>query len=429
MFLTRYLTWLSTSNTYSGHSLSESTGSEVLEQDEPASAKVETVEDLVVPVFPQEIIYEILDHLDTNSRPTLRSCSLVSRSWVEPSRRHLFHTIVFKLRDTFRWIETFPVPERSPAYHVRELSLELGGHYYVPDEFFNRIQWFRNVRGVTMLSGRCNDWWWIPPSGRLSESVTSLTIVSDAALTIPRIRDVMVQLPNLTDLSISGSLLRVGKDRLEGIGTALRGKFRGRLQLHGKLGRSYMDVVNALLEVQTGLNFTELDLQSIREGLVSTVRLTEACEKSLVKLSYTIDHYGKFPQLSPVSEMLTTMPCHILARDGTLDRSFDFAKCRNLKEVILTLNDAGPGLPWIRMALSTIKSATTPHLSALHLNLNGLSRPNGFTNWRILFANDLRLLDEEVARIEREFGGAVNLTANYRAPCRWIWRRVLSTPH
>lgn len=399
MFLTRYLTWFSTNQTYNDSSLSESTGSEISEQDQPATAKVETVDDLVVPIFPQEIIYEILDHLDTSSCPTLRSCSLVSRSWVEPCRRHLFHTIVFKLRDTFRWTETFPIPDQSPAYHVRELTLELGGHYYVPDEFFNRIQWFRNLRKVAMSSGRGNDWWWIPPSGRLSESVTSLTIVSDMALTVPRIRDVMVQLPNLTDLSISGSLLRVGKDKLEGIGTALRGKFCGRLQLHGKLGRSYMDVVNALLEVPTGLNFTELDLHSIREGLVPTVRLTEACRKSLVKFSYSID--GNY-----------------VGGNGTLDRSLDFSECRNLKEVVLRLGGAGPGLPWIYTTLSTIRSATTPHLSALHLDLHGLSRSNSFINWRILFADDLRLLDEEVARIEREFEGAVNLTANYRASSR-----------
>lgn len=124
--------------------------------------------------------------------------------------------------------------------------------------------------------------------------------------------------------------------------------------------------------------------------------------------------------------MLTTTSYHILAENGVLDRPFDFAKCRNLKEVALTLNSASTSLPWFYMTLSTIKSSTTPHLSVLHLDL---PQPNRIADWRILFADDLRLLDEEIARVRREFGGAVNLTAGYRTSSRWIWCRILSTPH
>lgn len=49
------------------------------------------------PTFPQEIIDELVDWVAAGSvgqkDPHLRSCSLVSRNWVERSRQHLFHSI------------------------------------------------------------------------------------------------------------------------------------------------------------------------------------------------------------------------------------------------------------------------------------------------------------------------------------------------
>ena len=254
------------------------------------------------PVIPHDIIYEVLDHVatDSNSRLSLRSCSLVSRSWIAPCRRHLFHTLFFKLRDTFKWLEAFPAPEQSPARHVRCLRLSLQGHYYVPEEFFRRIQGFTEVKEITMsVDGDPGQSWWLPSWVRLPQSVTSLTLNGNS-ITVLEIRDVMAQLPNLNDLSLSGSLRG---QQPQGIGTVLKGKFGGRLQLHKLESRSYAGVVDMLLEVPTGLHFTELDVLSVQECLLTTVRLAEACGKSLAKLSYAVHNLGKhrlLPLLQPV---------------------------------------------------------------------------------------------------------------------------------
>jgi len=71
----------------------------------------------------------------------------------------------------------------------------------------------------------------------------------------------------------------------------------------------------------------------------------------------------------------------------------------------------GGGLSWIPKALSTIKPATSPRLSLIKLSF---IRPT-FTNRSIDAlvkdaGDDLRRVVDEVARIEREFGGAVHLT-------------------
>jgi hypothetical protein len=245
--------------------------------------------------IPQDIIEEILDHLttddDSHTRLSLLSCSLVSKSWVTPCRRHLFRTIFFTWRYIAIWLETFPVPEESPAHHVRALHFWCGWCFDAPEKFFEYISWFTNVRkvvwsGQAELEPLCG----VLSFGRLSQTVTSLVIDMDA-VTVLQIRDVVEQLPNLNDLSLSGSLVKAGKDRLQGIGTSLRGKFGGQLRL--LKGRAVADIVNMLLEVPTGLHFTEVYIHSLNELLRPTLILAEACGESLVKLTYMVDDHSE----------------------------------------------------------------------------------------------------------------------------------------
>ena len=267
--------------------------SEGLEAQQPLSA--ETDKTTTVPIIPQDIIYEIVDHLDTDpySSHTLRSCSLISKSWVAPCRRHLFHAVSFRLKDTFKWIEVFPVPEQSPAHYVKHLSLSLEGNYYPPHEFLQNIQLFTSVKEMVMLGdGGPGESWWIPSFERLPESVTSLTITKDKVALL-EIWHVINQLPNLDNLTLSVALPTVDKKNLRGIGTFLKGRFGGRLWLHGIYNSTCVGIANMLLEVPTGLYFTEMDLRGTDRSLLSTVRLVEACHKTLVRLSYMIDEYGK----------------------------------------------------------------------------------------------------------------------------------------
>jgi hypothetical protein len=133
---------------------------------------------------------------------------------------------------------------------------------------------------------------WIPPFARLPQSVTSLTINTDIA-TILEIRDVIQQLPNLDDLKLLGSPFTIFKDRLRGICTVLRGRFGGELRLNRLKRDADRDAMDMLLEVPTGLHFSEVHILSVHECLLSTVRVTEACGKNLVRLTYSIDFYGE----------------------------------------------------------------------------------------------------------------------------------------
>ena len=123
-----------------------------------------------------------------------------------------------------------------------------------------------------------------PSAWKLPRSVTSLTI-DTAMVTILQVRDIMLQLPNLDDLVLTSDFLADRK--FPGIRTVPKGKFSGRLLLGGEwVGE---DVINMLLEIPSGLRYAKLDIYCTDGPLPSSaVRLAEACCKTLVELSHTV---------------------------------------------------------------------------------------------------------------------------------------------
>ena len=246
---------------------------------------------IVIPRIPQEIIDEILDHLATSSNPeSLQSCALVSKSWVPSCRRHLFRTSLFSLENMKRWLEVFPAPEESPAHFVRNLRFTMQGHDRGPDKFSECIPWFTSVQTVSLSGYGSVRPPWISLLWKLPQSVTSLAI-DTAMASLVQVRDVIAQLPNLEDLSLSGSFAVVDSRTMVGIGTVLRGRFGGRLVLLGE--HANRDAVDMLLEVPTGLRFTEVRIRGTYGCLRSTARLVEVCGETLVRLSYMAVYYCK----------------------------------------------------------------------------------------------------------------------------------------
>ena len=238
----------------------------------------------IVPILPQELIDEILDRLAPDSdRRSLQSCALVSRSWAPSCRRLLFHTVVFVTMGMERWLERFPVPQDSPAHLVKNLYVWIGASRFVPDPFFEYTPWFINLQSLSLMEYKGVPLLRRPSLWRSPQSVTSLTIKADL-VTLVEIRDIMAELPNLNSLWLSGTLL--GVDR-RGVGTVLRGRFGGKLRLcNGYAGER---VTNMLLEIPTGIHFTEIQIECPRKLLPSNIRLLEACGHTLVRLSYKVN--------------------------------------------------------------------------------------------------------------------------------------------
>jgi len=72
--------------------------------------------------LPQELIEEILSYLssrDKQDQQSLRNCSLVAKSWINPSRRRLFETVVIRTRDRQPWLDKISPSNIELLRHVR----------------------------------------------------------------------------------------------------------------------------------------------------------------------------------------------------------------------------------------------------------------------------------------------------------------------
>ena len=108
--------------------------------------------------LPQEIVDLIIDLVDNYW--TLRTCSLVAKSWFDRSRASLFRSVV--LLTHRRWKNVMPVGDASPAAYVRTLNLMQG---ITPqarwisadnlDPFLPHLRDFKNVENL-VLDG------WVP---------------------------------------------------------------------------------------------------------------------------------------------------------------------------------------------------------------------------------------------------------------------------
>ena len=185
--------------------------------------------------------------------------------------------------------------EQSPAHHLRDLRVQVGGADSVPDKLFGWIPRFTNMEKMLLFG----DGWAAsslrPSLWRLPQSITSLTINTNV-FTFVQVWDIMTQLPNLADLSLSGSRASTHESVSPETGKPQRGRFGGRLLLRG--GYASKDVMDALLEIPAGLRFTEVAIFCGRDLLLSAVSLVEACSKTLVKLSQSVYFLSKSPPSS-----------------------------------------------------------------------------------------------------------------------------------
>ena len=259
------------------------------------------------PRVPQELVSEVLDHL-VNDTATLRSCSLVTRSWIYPSRRHLFNTILFTADEITKWNRSFPYPEDSPARLVRDLSFCFM-EPDVPIDFADRIPHFSNVRKLTLIGLTAIDPGFIHALGQLPPSTRSVGITFSEVLTT-HITSVMRQLPNLDDLSLMSH--KWGGPIPPGTGKLIQCKLNGKLRLRRQ--SAHQDLLNMLMEVPTGPQFAEVEIRDARmECFPATLKLVMACQDTLTRLHFSTLVQGIF-SLPPARKVKSLNPTRTALR-------------------------------------------------------------------------------------------------------------------
>ena len=113
------------------------------------------------------------------------------------------------------------------------------------------------------------------------------------------------------------------------------------------------------------------------------------------------------------------------------NRSFDFSESFNLQEVVFRVDWVKGSLHWIFTALSTLKPATSPLLSQVCLHSShrpDKGHPSGIPGIAELgkLDNDLRRIGDEFTRIEKEYGGGVDLVVSRAATFQRLYATDVS---
>jgi hypothetical protein len=79
--------------------------------------------------LPVELVDEILSHLPSDDKQSLRKYSLVSKLWLQPSRRLLFVHIVLHAGNYQSWLKNISPTNAGLLHHIRSLTLSLRTPY------------------------------------------------------------------------------------------------------------------------------------------------------------------------------------------------------------------------------------------------------------------------------------------------------------
>ena len=239
------------------------------------------------PRLPAELLDHTVDFLH-NSRGTLKSCCLVSKSWTPRARKHLFAETTFRTpRQLKSWKTMFPDPSTSPARYTTFLTIERGLLPTASDaEVGGWIRTFSRVEHFKINIGRTSNYEYFVAFHGFSPAIKSLR-VNCFVFPASRILDLVLSFPLLEDLSVT-THTNIEDEQYDGKLTATQSScspvFSGSLQLFQMYGINR--IASRLLLLPNGLRFRELDLSWMNEDDVSLTReLVEMCRSTLESVS------------------------------------------------------------------------------------------------------------------------------------------------
>ena len=295
--------------------------------------------------LPSEILDLIVGHLH-NEPATLKTCCLVSKSWVPRTRRHLFDTVEFGSPSPtiISWMNAFPDPLDSPAHYVQTLKILDIWSATAP------AHWIRAFRNVVRLNMAAIPWEDLDdeeaslvPFHGLSHTVRFLRLGFDTA-PLPEVFDLICSFPLLEDLVLCHLAGECDPDEWETPSTSP--KFTGTFNLVAMRGAG--STVRWLLGLPNGLHFKNVALVCVHEAdFGPTTDLVSACSESLEDLNVTCNFMG----LCPLPQFSTG---NSLFRPDPPPSSFSLSAATKLKE--LTFQCVRRGVGWITTALQTNQS-------------------------------------------------------------------------
>ena len=180
--------------------------------------------------FPQELLDEILSYLPPESLPRwARDCSLVARSWLQPSRRRLFESVSIRGDDLQSWLDTISPTNVRILQHVRSFHFSGARGFSGPmigvEDLYTYFPSFRRLQAITL---RCTHVSLdihkrIEMFSPSKDTLLSLTL-SNVSLSWPSFITLVDYFPNLRDLQLEGLSLKDGNPCPSPLSRPLHGK-------------------------------------------------------------------------------------------------------------------------------------------------------------------------------------------------------------
>ena len=242
------------------------------------------------PHLPVESLDYILDFLH-DSRGTIESCCLISKSWIPRTRNILFADVAFNSPEKLQsWKNTFPDSSTSPAWYTRSLFIMFPQVITAVDA--EEGGWITAFSRVVRLKvdtedAMVNDLVSLIPLHGFSPVVKFFHAIISCHHSSP-IFDLVLSFPSLMDLStISDCSLAFHNDAFDR--ESLLTQPSSRLSLIGSLSlsvrRGMHPIAPRLLTLQGGLRFRRLKLTCFYVGDFSlATKLVGSCRSTLEDL-------------------------------------------------------------------------------------------------------------------------------------------------
>ena len=260
------------------------------------------------PHLPEELLDNVVDLL-YDERDALKSCCLVSKSWIPRTRKHLFAEVEFPRAENLEsWKAAFPDPPTSPACYAKSLSFRYpdvitdadGGEGGLIHAFSRVVRVDMKVSGKpTFLGDLLSPGPLFTPEPTclikfhgFSPAIKSLNLTS-TAISSSQLFDLVHSFPLLEDLSVdSGDQTpQFGEDSERLAADQPLPLFSGSLGLYldGWTG----SIAQLLLRSPNSLRFRKLSVKCNQEAdLRMVIDFIEACSSTLESLSIFCESIG-----------------------------------------------------------------------------------------------------------------------------------------
>ena len=177
--------------------------------------------------FPVELVHEILSHLPIDDKQSFRSCSLVAKSWVDPSQQRLFALVTISPKNYRSWSNNISPESTKLLGHVRSLTHLLGGKHqgsHIDDDLRDYLPSFCQLQRLVFNLEDIKPTIPVPESfSAFQHTLTSLFFVT-VSIPLSGFVSLVGYFPNLEDLLIRGVTFTVDDRPVPHLSRPLRGR-------------------------------------------------------------------------------------------------------------------------------------------------------------------------------------------------------------